>query len=387
MPNALADSAVELGDGFSLSDSDLGLDGVAVDDDGETAIVYGANSYLRVLDANDPTEQIDLVWPGAQQLLDADFHPSGQTAFIVGEDGLVLRYAKQDHSVEKAAAESLLMFSDLTAVSWNTGGSWAYVGSVNGEIWRLRADSEGGAEIHELVGIGQGPIAAIDCHPTIMMCVVAASIEGIGIIDRDHAFTWVGGNSYPWTGVECPTGDSEYCVAVADNKAIALIELDPNDLSKSIPQVSTLPDINAYFIGINHQESDRTIIATTPANLIEHDISKNASYPWLEYTDINDINLTNGRIVGTWATGDDSGWIVTNRGYIVSYAPPTKGSASILNLWVVIAIPIATGLVVLSLVYASSPKLQYWWEVDEAKKNLVAEKRKRTRATKKRKGR
>ena len=49
----LAVSAVTLGESFSLSDSDLGLNGVAVDSDTDTALVYGNEGYVRVLDAAD----------------------------------------------------------------------------------------------------------------------------------------------------------------------------------------------------------------------------------------------------------------------------------------------------------------------------------------------
>ncbi len=382
-PSVLATSAVELGEGISLSDEDLGLNGVATDVDGETAIVYGADAYVRAMDAADPTQQIDLVWPGSQELLDADFHPGGQTAFVVGEGGLVLRYAKQDQSLERAAAESSLNFSDIVSVAWNTGGSWAYVGSAEGQIWRLRAAEDGGAEVHSLAGGGTSPIMAMDCHPTIMMCVIAAAVEGIGIIERDHTFTWVGGTGYPWTGIDCPSGESNYCVAVADNQVVATIELNPNDLSASIPSVNRLPDVNAYFVGIEAQHGDRTLIAATPASLIEHDISLNASFPWLDYSDIDDLNLSSDRIVGTWSTGQNSGWIVTARGYLVPFTAPEAGAASLLTVWIALAIPAATGLVVLSLVYASSPKLRDWTTErigsDEAKKELAAQKRKQRR--------
>ena len=382
-PSVFAASAVELGQGISLSDEDLGLYGVAVDADGETAIVFGAQSYLRALDAADPSQQVELIWPGSNQLLDADFHPQGQTAFIVGEGGLVLRYAKQDQSIEKAAAEASLMFADLTAVAWNTGGSWAYVGSSSGEIWRLRADADGGAEVHSLAGLGESPIMAIDCHPAIMMCVVAAAIEGIGVIDRDHTFTWVGGTGYPWTGIECPTAETRYCVAVADDRIVAMIELDPNDLSKAIPVINQFPDIDAYFVGIEAQAGDRTIIVTTPAGLIEHDISRNASYPWLEQGDVNDLNVSGDRIVGTWGVGEDSGWLVTSRGWIVPYAPPAEGDRGILDLWIILGIPAATGLVLLTIVYSISPRFRNWsterFGNEEAKRELAQEKRRKRR--------
>ena len=133
--------------------------------------------------------------------------------------------------------------------------------------------------------------------------------------------------------------------------------------SNLIPKISLLQfqvlvrlqNLELYFVGIEAQEGDRALIATTPTSLVEHDISLNGSYPWLEHSDIDDLNLSSDRIVGTWATGVDSGWIVTSRGYLFQYAPTVSESSGLLDMWIVIAIPAATGLVVLCLVYLVSP--------------------------------
>ena len=353
--NALATSAVVIKENLSISEEDLGLNGVAIDTDGTTALVYGLDGYVRVLDATDPSEQVEMVWNGVSELHDADFHPGGQTALIVGDHGVVLRYAKQDQSLERAASDVSLDYTKITAVAWNTAGSWAYLGTEEGQIWRMRAAEDGGAEIHALSASGTSEITAIDCHDTIMMCVVSATVEGIGIIERDHTFTWVGGSGYPWTGVECPSGETAYCIAIAENQIIAHIELNPEDISASIPSISRLQNLELYFVGIEAQEGDRALIATTPTSLVEHDISLNGSYPWLEHSDIDNLNLSSDRIVGTWATGVDSGWIVTSRGYLFQYAPTVSDQAGLLDMWIVIAIPAATGLVVLCLVYLVSP--------------------------------
>ena len=359
-PSIFAASAVELGAGISLSDEDLGLNGVVIDGDGETALVFGTEGYVRALDAQDPTQQIDLVWPGNEEILYADFHPGDQTALLVGTDGLVLRYAKQDQSLERAAAAVNLEYADMTTVAWNTGGSWAYVGTAEGQLLRLRADADGGAEIHSLAGGGSSPIMAMDCHDTIMMCVVAAAMEGIGIIERDHTFTSVAGTGHPWTGIHCPTGASAYCHAVAVSPAIALIELNPSDLSRSIPSVSRLPDVDSYFVGIEAPHRDRTLIATTPASLIEHDISPNSSYPWLEHDAINALNLPSDRLAGTRYTGAGPGRLCTPPGDLTPFSGPDAGSTGLLYIWIAIAIPVATGLVVLSLVLSSSKRMQDW---------------------------
>ena len=379
----LAVSAVTLGESFSLSDTDLGLNGVAVDSDTDTALVYGNEGYVRVLDATEPSNQVEMNWGGSEELFDADFHPGGQTALIVGERGVVLRYAKQDQSLERAASDFDLDYSNMISVAWNTAGSWAYVGTDDGQIWRMRAAEDGGAELHSLSLSASGSIVAMDCHDTIMMCVVTSNVEGIGIIERDHTFTWVGGTGYMWTGIECPSGETSYCVAVANDQIIAHIELNPEDIGASAPSISRLQNLDYYFVGIDSQNGDRALIATTPTSLIEHDIGLNNSFPWLEHSDIADLNLSGDKIVGTWATGFDSGWIVTERGYLFEFLSTSSSSSGLLNLWIVIAIPAATGLVVLCLVYMASPKVQDWtiekMGNEDEKKDLARRKAKQRR--------
>lgn len=90
----LAVSAVQLGGSFSLSDADLGLNGVAIDSDTDAALVYGNGGYVRVLDAVEPSNQVEMNWGGSEELFDADFHPGGQTALIVGERGVVLKIGR-----------------------------------------------------------------------------------------------------------------------------------------------------------------------------------------------------------------------------------------------------------------------------------------------------
>ena len=50
--NVSGESAVILGEKLSLSDEDLGLEGLVIDGNKESVIVYGSNGYLRVLNAS-----------------------------------------------------------------------------------------------------------------------------------------------------------------------------------------------------------------------------------------------------------------------------------------------------------------------------------------------
>ena len=100
---------------------------------------------------------------GNSSLNDASFHPSGNSALIVGDNGTVLRYSDLDKSLTDAGVENL-SGSDLLSVSWSLSGSWAYIGSSEGEIWRVRTSGDGGAEAHLLEGLaGQSPVTSIDC--------------------------------------------------------------------------------------------------------------------------------------------------------------------------------------------------------------------------------
>ena len=129
-PLASAASAVSLYERISLSDEDLGLTGASVDPLGEWAIVFGADSYLELVSTFNPEDRVELVWNGGEDLAYGDFHPGGQTALIVGSEGQVLRYARSDHSVTDAGGDMEFGQVSLTSVTWNSGGSWAYVLSL-----------------------------------------------------------------------------------------------------------------------------------------------------------------------------------------------------------------------------------------------------------------
>ena len=80
------------------------------------------------------------------------------------------------------------------------------------------------------------------------MCVVASTVNGIGVIDRDHVLSWVGGTGYVWNGINCPSGNSNVCIAIAENQNIATIYLNPNDISMSKPEINTLTGLDSFFV-------------------------------------------------------------------------------------------------------------------------------------------
>lgn len=360
-PVVSAGSAVGLYEKISLSEKDLGLNGAAIDPLGEWAIVFGAESYLELVRTSDPENRVELIWNGGEDLTYGDFHPGGQTALIVGSEGQVLRYAREDHSVTDAGGDLEFNQIGLTAVAWNSGGSWAYVGGSDGWIWRMRAAADGGAEVHLIQGRGGSDITGIDCHPSVMACVVTSLVDGIGVIDRDHNLYWLGGTGYPWSDVICPTAETSECVAVSSDRNIATVNLNADVASTSDVRLVQVTGAEGYFTGISRQSDDRSLIYVAPFSLIEHDLSLNSSFPWLENSDAveYDTYVSGSRIVSTWGTDRDSGWILTDRGDLVHYHPPYSNAiGGVLEVWVLIAIPAVTLLVLLSFALSLSPGLQ-----------------------------
>ena len=386
LPHAHADSAVKLDSVISLAPVDLGIEGAAVDPAGENVIVFGAESYIELLDASDPLIRIELVWNSEDDLHAGDFHPGGQTALIVGESGEVLRYAQSDHSVTDAGGDLEFGNIDLHSVAWNPGGSWAYVGGSDGWLWRMRAAADGGAEVHLLEGRGSGDVTGIDCHGTQMLCIVTSVMDGIGIIDRDHSLYWIGGTGHPWKDVYCPPVDDGQCIAVSDDRNIGMIDLNSEFPGWSVLTMRQLTGVEGTFTGLTGQHYDRSIISVTPFALLENDLSENATFPWLENSDVVDFDasIAGQRVVSTWSTDRDSGWILTDSGTLIHYHPPSQSIPSVLGAWILIAIPAVTILVILSVTLSLSPRLQNWFT---QRFGTVEEKRLAKREARRKRGR
>ena len=119
--------------------------------------------------------------------------PRGNTALAVGKNGTALRYSVADHSLEPAASQQNLGFDTVQAVSWNANGEWAYLGTAEGSLFRMRSTSDGSAEVIPIPGTEGSAINAIDCLPDPFVCVVVSQDQGVGVIDRDHRLSWAGG--------------------------------------------------------------------------------------------------------------------------------------------------------------------------------------------------
>ena len=388
-PLAVADSAVTMESVVILGESDLGIEGATVSPDGNSILAHGAESAIFVIDSHVPENNSKVDFTGNRKLLDASFHPSGNTALLVGEEGLLLRFISANGSIENAGGASNFGNTELRAVSWNGDGSWAYIGGEGGWIWRFRGLDGGGVEAIPLENRGESDVNAISCLRGYNVCIVSSSVDGIGVINQDHELFWIGGYGNPWIDVTCPSITSMECVVVSSDLTIARIRMNIEDPSKTAihdNDIVQLQGFDGIMTGINMQKEGNSLISLAPFGLIEHDLEESRSFHWLDNNDAVDFDtsISGERIVSTWGTGPFDGWILTDRGTIVSFTmtSPDEGG-TMLEIWIGVIILGGTALMIASLLTSSSPRLSRWVTKrigsEEERKDVIREERRLSR--------
>jgi len=365
-----AEGAVELDEPIWLSDSDLGLEAIAAG--GETAqkvLIAGAEGFVRLLDGDDPNIQIQLSAPdGFDDTLRAiDWHPRGKTALLVGDDGAMLRYVAEDHSVTTVSGSAQLNNLDMAAVAWNAAGSNAYIGGEDGYLWAYH-EGEGGQGVFQLlVQEAASTITGIACQPEESLCVVTTETDGIAVIDSNsnHTLHWIGGTDRLWRGVNCDEPVFNRCVAIGNQRAIGMVSLDIQEPQQSTIFTKIIPSISGEFTHIHTREASETLVTMAPFQVMAWDLSEGEAYEWIENEEVVSTNsaLAGERLVGSWATTDDSniGFVVTSFGGIIGFHPPPETDvwtdsliSYILGIVVLIAVPGS----VLGLIFMNSETLQ-----------------------------
>tara|TARA_B100000579_G_scaffold184167_1_gene150093 strand:- start:23561 stop:24796 length:1236 start_codon:yes stop_codon:yes gene_type:complete len=389
LPLAMAQSVVNMGGVVILDDLDLGIEGGDVSPDGEFVLAHGADSAIFLIASGVPFNNSRVEFSGSETLLDASFHPSGKTALLVGEEGLLLRFISSNSTVEKSGGGSAFGGTDLNAVSWNGDGSWAYIGGEEGWIWRYRGLDEGGFEAVPLENRGESDINAISCLRGYNVCLVSSSVDGIGVINQEHELFWIGGYGNPWIDVTCPSSTSMECVVISSDLTIASIAVNIEDPSKTTiydNDIVQLKGFDGIMTGIDIQKDGNSLISLAPFGLIEHDLGEGRSYHWLDNDDATsfDALIAGERIVFTWGTGPFDGYILTDSGTIVSFATATQSEGNtMLGIWIGIIILGGTTLMIASLLTSSSPRLSRWVTKmigsEEERKSVIREERRLAR--------
>ena len=388
-PLTMAQSTVTMDSVVILSEVDLGVEGATISPDEKTIIAHGAESTIFVIDSENPLNNSLVDWQGNYSLLDASFHPGGKTALLVGGEGVVLRLKISNYSIENAGGFSTFGNTELKAVSWNGDGSWAYIGGEGGWIWRFRGLDDGGVEAIPLENRGESDINAISCLQGSNVCIVSSSVDGIGIIDQDHELFWIGGYGNPWIDVTCPSIISMECVVISSDLTIARIGMNIEDVSKMMIYDNDIVQLQGFegtMTGMDIQSDGKSLISLVPFGLIEHDLTESRSFHWLDNNDAMDFNtaISGERIVSTWSTGSFEGWIITDRGTIVSFtSADQRERGTLLEIWIGIIILGGATLTIASLLTSASPRLSRWLTIkigsEEERKSAIKEERRLSR--------
>ena len=369
MPTSLAqdtESVVEVSTISLVAQFDLGIEALAVSPNGEDVLLVGVFGFAHYISATDPTIEVELYSDELDDLNDVDWHPQGLTALIVGGDGTMVRYTRDDHSITHVPGSTAnLMGFQLNTVTWDSSGNWAYIGGDDGLIMRFREDGNGNAEYFPLNGSESSDVIDLSCHHQMhSICVMTTEFDGIAIIDQQHELHWlVGSEGSRWGGVTCPHPERERCYAAGQGQSVGVVEINSNHPSDSFVAVKHV-NIGAEFTDVHARDDGHVLFQTAPFGWVDWDITGGnddlgLAYPWLDNADVDDVAMRGESLVGGWAETGETGYAVTSYGRVVYYYPP-EGTISdnIVSALAPMLVVIAVPGVVLGLLYMASPKLQ-----------------------------
>ena len=264
-------SRIELTDAGALGENDLGITVGEVSPDGSDVLVAGMNGYARLLSADDAGNRaldVELVTGRNSTVHDIAWHPRGNTALLVGDDGMAMRYDTYDHSITYVNGTFSVLGFDLTAVKWRPGGDFAYVASSTGEVWKF-AEHTG---FEQLDNHGQSAVTDIDCHRNYNVCVIASVDEGMAVIDEGHSIAWLPQTaSKTWVGVDCASGILNECVGFASGLVSQVVRINTLDARSSTVEASVPWDLpSGEFVGDGRGDDGTSLIHLAPLGLVRY---------------------------------------------------------------------------------------------------------------------
>ena len=245
IPSVSADliTRVELRDGGVLAERDLGIRTGAVSPDGMDVLIAGMDGYARLLSADEADNRemdVELLTGRSSTIHHIDWHPRGNTALLVGEEGLAMRYDSYDHGVTNVNGTFAVYGKNLTAVAWRPAGDFAYMGAEDGSLWKF-AEHTG---FEPLENNGASEITDIDCHRNYNVCFITTIDEGIAVIDQGHAVTWIAQTSgETWVGMDCADPTLNECVGFASGLKSKAIRINTIDASQSKAEETLIFDL------------------------------------------------------------------------------------------------------------------------------------------------
>jgi len=362
--SAEAVTRIKLSDAGVLGETDLGIKVGEVSPDGASVLIAGAQGYARLLSAtgaDDRSKDIELLTGRTSTVQDVAWHPRGNTALMMGDEGLALRYDTYDHGITFVNDSFSVMGYDLSAVDWRSGGDYAYVGSEDGMLWKF-AEHIG---FQSLNSTSTSRITDISCHPNpnYNVCFASSLEDGIAVIDRDHKLTWMSGTTTEtWVGVECSDSALNECVAFASGLRSKALRINTIDASQSYGEPTLMFDLSSgeqTDVTVGH--GGTSLVHMAPFSLIRHEPQTSEAFTVLMAEDAAEWDsVIAGRTMSVvWENGMHEGFMVTEFGNIIAFSPLLEEvDGNIMTVLVLGAVAVSVPGVILGLVYMNSPWLQ-----------------------------
>ncbi|RJU92215.1 MAG: WD40 repeat domain-containing protein [Candidatus Poseidoniales archaeon] len=363
-PLASADllTRIELEDAGALGESDLGIKVGAVSPDGMDVLVGGMNGFARLLSADEAdnrAQDVELVTGRNSTIQDIAWHPRGNTALLVGDEGMAMRYDTYDHSITYVNGTFSVLGHDLTSVVWRPGGDFAYVASSEGKVWKFAEHT--GFELLE--NTGESRVTDLSCHRNYNVCIMSTVDEGLAVIDEGHALGWLSQTAaLTWVGVDCASSVLNECVGFASGLETMVVRINTLDARQSTVEPADPWDLpTGEFVGVSRGDDGTNLIHLAPLGLVRYTPLAGEAFSVLlpEDTAAWDAVIAGRGLAVVWENTRHSGFIITDFGNIIKFSPAVEEvEMNIMDVLVLGAVAVSVPGVILGLIYMNSPWMQ-----------------------------
>ena len=364
LPLAQADvtTRIQMRDAGVLGETDLGILGGALSPDSQTVLLYGEDGFVHLVSATSADDRgldIDLSTGRSVDVNDVHWHPRGNTALLVGDEGLAMRYDTYDHSITNVNDSFAVIGQPLTSVTWRPSGDFAYVASENGSVWKFAEHT--GFEVVE--NTRSSAVTDLACHRDYNICFLTTLNDGVAVIDQGHELTWLGQTgSETWVAVDCPDPLLNECTAFGSGLRSKVLEINILDASQTRAGETFAVDLLvADHTGVSSGNDLSTLIHIAPLGLLRYEPVSNTVFTVLVPSDAVAFDeVIGGRaMAAVWETDEHRGFFVTQFGNIVAFEPEVEEvEMNIMTVLVFGAVAVSVPGVILGLTYMNSPWLQ-----------------------------